>query len=125
MVDLSSGKIDVSVVVLSSLRSVSPTLAVTPECLVPEGSRLKTNVQEAVWLAGKRIAILVAEGVEGLEFYVPPMRLQEEGAKVLAAGLDLRPVRGKHGLEVTPLMTIADLRADDLFALVLPGGWVA
>jgi len=51
------------------------------------------------------------------------MRLQEEGAEVLAAGLDLRPVRGKNGLEITPTTTIAELRADDLFGLVLPGGW--
>ncbi|GIV89528.1 MAG: protease [Chloroflexus sp.] len=74
-------------------------------------------------LAGKRIAILLAEGVEDLEFYVPMMRLQEEGADVVAAGLDLRPVRGKNGLEITPTATVADLRADDLFGLVLPGGW--
>ncbi|MGB9737124.1 MAG: type 1 glutamine amidotransferase [Chloroflexus aggregans] len=74
-------------------------------------------------LAGKRIAILLAEGVEDLEFYVPMMRLQEEGADVVAAGLDLRPVRGKNGLEIAPTATIADLRADDLFGLVLPGGW--
>jgi len=43
-------------------------------------------------LAGKNIAVLVAEGVEELEFYVPFMRLQEEGADVIAAGLDLKPI---------------------------------
>jgi putative intracellular protease/amidase len=48
-------------------------------------------------LKGKRIAILVAEGVEDLEFFVPLMRLQEEGAEVIAAGLDLKSVRGKNG----------------------------
>jgi protease I len=74
-------------------------------------------------LAGRRIAILLAEGVEDLEFYVPLMRLQEEGAEVVAASLDMRPVRGKNGLEITPTATVADLRADDLFALVIPGGW--
>lgn len=35
-------------------------------------------------LTGKRIAILLADGVEDLEFYVPYMRLQEEGADVIA-----------------------------------------
>lgn len=74
-------------------------------------------------LAGKKIAILVAEGVEDLEFYVPMMRLQEEGAEVLAAGLDMNPVRGKGGLEIKPNITIDALNARDLFALVLPGGW--
>jgi len=53
-------------------------------------------------LKGKKIATLVAEGVEDLEYYVPLMRLQEEGAQVLTAGLDLKTVRGKNGLEITP-----------------------
>ena len=74
-------------------------------------------------LSGKRIAILVAEGVEDLEYYVTFMRLQEEGAEVIGAGLELKPIRGKNGLEVTPSVKIETLRADDLFALVLPGGW--
>ena len=74
-------------------------------------------------LKGKRIAILLAEGVEDLEFFVPLMRLQEEGAEVLAAGLELEPVRGKNGLEITPTVRIDSLRSADLFALVIPGGW--
>lgn len=74
-------------------------------------------------LAGKRIAVLVAEGVEDLEFYVPLMRLQEEGAEVLAAAMEMKPVRGKNGLEITPTTRIDALRSDDLFGLVVPGGW--
>lgn len=74
-------------------------------------------------LQNKVIAALVAEGVEDLEYYVPFMRLQEEGATVLAAGLDLKPVRGKNGLVITPDATINSLHADALNGLVLPGGW--
>ena len=74
-------------------------------------------------LSGKRIAILVAEGVEDLEYYVTFMRLQEEGADVIGAGLELKPIHGKNGLEVTPSVRIETLSADDLIALVLPGGW--
>lgn len=74
-------------------------------------------------LAGKKIAILVAEGVEDLEFYVPLMRLQEEGAEVISAGMDVKPVRGKHGLEITPDVRVDSLVADELFGLVIPGGW--
>jgi protease I len=74
-------------------------------------------------LQGKKIAILVAEGVEDLEYYVPLMRLQEEGAEVLSAGLDLKAVRGKNGLVITPDTTIESLKVDELFALILPGGW--
>lgn len=74
-------------------------------------------------LSGKRIAILVADGVEDLEYYVPFMRLQEEGAEVIGVGLKLQPVRGKNGLEIIPSTTIESVRADDLFGLVIPGGW--
>jgi protease I len=74
-------------------------------------------------LTGKRIAILVAEGVEDLEYYVPYMRLREEGADVITAGLEVKPVHGKNGLEITPTTTVAVLKAADLFALVVPGGW--
>jgi protease I len=74
-------------------------------------------------LQGKTIATLITEGVEDLEYYVPLMRLQEEGAKVLSAGLDLKPIRGKNGLVITPDATIDSLKANDLFAIILPGGW--
>jgi len=74
-------------------------------------------------LTGKKIAILVAEGVEDLEYSVVAMRMQEEGAEVLTAGLDLKPVRGKNGLVVVPDTLIESLSADELFGLVLPGGW--
>jgi protease I len=74
-------------------------------------------------LSGKRIAILVADGVEDLEYFVPLMRLQEEGAEVLTSALDLEPIHGKGGLLIRPNATIASLRADELFGLVLPGGW--
>ena len=74
-------------------------------------------------LQNKKIAILVAEGVEDYEYFVPMMRLQEEGAQVLTAALDLKPVKGKNGLTVTPDTLIESLNADELFALVIPGGW--
>lgn len=74
-------------------------------------------------LQNKLIATLIAEGVEDLEYYVPLMRLQEEGAKVLSAGLDLKPVRGKNGLVISPDAKIEDLKTSELFALILPGGW--
>ncbi len=74
-------------------------------------------------LEGKKIAILVAEGVEDLEYYVPLMRLQEEGAEVLTAGLDLKPLLGKNGLLITPDVKIDTLKPEELFALIIPGGW--
>jgi protease I len=74
-------------------------------------------------LHGKVIVTLVAEGVEDLEYYVPLMRLQEEGARVLSAGLDLKPVRGKNGLIISPDTTLDTLNANELFGIIVPGGW--
>jgi protease I len=74
-------------------------------------------------LQGKKIAILVAQDVEDLEYYVPLMRLQEEGAQVLTAALERKPISGKHGLEIKPDTKIDSLNADELLALIVPGGW--
>ncbi len=74
-------------------------------------------------LKDKKIAILFTEGVEDLEFYVPFMRLREEGAEVIAAGLDLKPVHGKNGLLITPAAAIEALNSKELLGLVIPGGW--
>ncbi|MEO5902533.1 MAG: type 1 glutamine amidotransferase domain-containing protein [Gemmatimonadaceae bacterium] len=74
-------------------------------------------------LSSKRAAILLAEGVEDLEYYVPFMRLKEEGADVVGAGLDVKPVTGKNGLVITPTVRIDSLNSGDLTCLVLAGGW--
>ena len=74
-------------------------------------------------LDGKRIAVLVASGVEDLEYYVPYMRLQEEGAEVLGTGLSIEAVTGKNGLEIKPDVTVETLNSSELDALVVPGGW--
>lgn len=74
-------------------------------------------------LSSRHAAILIAEGVEDLEYYVPVMRLQEEGAEVISAAVDLKPVRGKNGLEITPNARVDSLKSADLFALIIPGGW--
>ncbi len=74
-------------------------------------------------LQNKKIAILVAEGVEDYEYFVPMMRLQEEGAQILTASLDLKSVKGKNGLTIIPNAVIESLDVDELFALIIPGGW--
>jgi protease I len=74
-------------------------------------------------LQKKIIATLIADGVEDLEYYVPLMRLQEEGAKILSAALDLKPIKGKNGLIISPDTTIESLDPNELYALILPGGW--
>lgn len=75
-------------------------------------------------LLGKRVAVLVDEGFEDLEFWVTVMRLREEGATVAIAGT--KPgvaVEGKNALVATPDTDVKALDAASLDALVVPGGW--
>src|SRR5260221_3221590 len=75
-------------------------------------------------LQGKTIGYFVAQEVEDVEHWVPLMRLREEGARVISIGLTTQTVRGKHGLEMTPDISIDEApRADELDGLVIPGGW--
>ena len=66
-------------------------------------------------MRGKKVAVLVAEGFEDLEYWVTVMRLQEEGAEVVSVGPDTEPVSGKNALAAQ-----ADTTAD---GVVIPGGW--
>jgi len=74
-------------------------------------------------LEGRTVAILLAQGVEDLEYHVTRMRLIEEGAEVLTAATDLAPVEGKNGLAAEPDTLLEDVDADGLLGLVIPGGW--
>jgi protease I len=74
-------------------------------------------------LDGLHGCVLVAEGVEDLEFYVTLMRLQEEGVRVDTVALSLDAVRGKNGLEVRPDVTVGEATGVPYDVIVLPGGW--
>ena len=74
-------------------------------------------------LSGRTYAVLVADGVEDLEYWVPVMRLREEGATVISVGSDTEPHRGKGGLSVQAEVTAGDVDAARLDGLVIPGGW--
>lgn len=74
-------------------------------------------------LEGMRILVLAADGVEDLEYWVTVMRLREEGAAVRTAGLAPGTVRGKNGLAVPIDVSVAEVAAEDIDALVVPGGW--
>ena len=74
-------------------------------------------------LDGKRVVVLLAEGFEDLEFHVPLMRLQEEGADVTVAGLSTDEVAGKHGLHAAADTTVDAVDGSSCDAVVVPGGW--
>ena len=74
-------------------------------------------------LNGKKIAVLIAEGFEDLEYWVPVMRLQEEGAEVVSVGPNLEPVSGKNALSAQADVIASEVDASGLAGLVIPGGW--
>src|ERR671916_375007 len=74
-------------------------------------------------LEGKRIAVLVAEGFEDLEYWVTVMRLQEEGAEVVSIGPDTETVTGKNALTAQADTTADTVDASELDGIVIPGGW--
>ena len=75
-------------------------------------------------LDGMRVAILVGEGVEDLEYWVTIMRLREAGAVVTSVGTTLDPVRGKNGLAAEADRLASEVNPADVDGLVIPGGWM-
>ena len=73
-------------------------------------------------LTGRTYAVLVAEGVEDLEYWVTVMRLREEGATVVSVGSDTDAHPGKNGLNVQADVTAADFDGSGVDGLVIPGG---
>lgn len=76
-------------------------------------------------LHGKEIAILVDEGYEDLEFWVPVMRLQEAGARTTVVGVEAgKRVSSKSGgLKAVAEVAARDVKPDRFEAVVVPGGW--
>lgn len=73
-----------------------------------------------------RILIIATDGFEQSELMDPRATLMDLGASVTLASIKTEPIRGeKHGepgSTITPDITIADARAEDYDALLLPGG---
>ncbi len=75
-------------------------------------------------LNNHRVAVLLDRSFEDLEFWVPTMRLREEGAEVVVAGREAdASFTGKHGLTATTDVAAGTLDPDRLDGVVVPGGW--
>jgi protease I len=71
-------------------------------------------------LTGKKAAVLVGPGYEDLEFWVPVMRLQEEGAEVIIAGIKAGDAYASKsgGLTATAEAGAEEVDAGELDAVV-------
>lgn len=79
-------------------------------------------------LATRRILIMATDGFEQSELEVPLRRLEEAGADVDVASLEMGAITGwdedDWGDEIDVDLKIADAKASDYDALVLPGGQI-
>lgn len=77
-------------------------------------------------LDGKQVAILVEEGFEQIELTSPKQALEAEGAKVTVISTQKGKVKAwnttKWGIKVKVDLPLANAKAEDFDALVLPGG---
>jgi protease I len=81
---------------------------------------MKSNMK----LEKLKIIAIVAPEFEDLEFWVPVMRLREESARVIIAGVKkFETYKGKGGLSATTEIAFEDLNPEDYDGLVIPGGW--
>ena len=75
-------------------------------------------------LTGKRLLTFVEDIYEDLELLYPRLRMIEAGARVTVAAPEAgRLYRGKHGYPIRSDAAVADLRADDFDAVIIPGGF--
>ena len=79
-------------------------------------------------LLSRRILIMAADGFEQSELEVPLERLQDAGAKIDIASLEMGDITGwdedDWGDEIEVDLKISDVHIDNYDALILPGGQI-
>lgn len=73
--------------------------------------------------SNKRIAILVEDLYEDLEFWYPYYRMKEAGAKIDIIGTGKEIYTGKNGLKARPDMQINEVTTKMFDAVIIPGGY--
>lgn len=77
-------------------------------------------------LTGKRVLIMATDGFEESELFGPRAILIDRGASVSLASPKLAPIQATvmddPGKTIRPDLTVAEARAEDFDALLLPGG---
>ena len=72
----------------------------------------------------RRFLFFVDDLYEDLELWYPKLRLQEEGAGVILAGMEAgMNYTGKHGYPCVSDAAVAEMREPDFHGLIIPGGF--
>src|SRR2546426_12434525 len=74
-------------------------------------------------LKGKNLLFFAGPLYEDLELWYPKIRVEEEGAATVVAGLGERTYQGKRGYPGTVDTSVDQVDAGDFNGLVLPGGF--
>ncbi|MGE5926393.1 MAG: type 1 glutamine amidotransferase domain-containing protein [Gemmatimonadota bacterium] len=74
-------------------------------------------------LSGRTILFFAGPQYEDLELWYPKIRLEEEGAETVVAGIGEAVYHGKHGYPCTVDTHVDALDAAQFDALVIPGGF--
>lgn len=69
------------------------------------------------------LAILVEKFYQDLEVWYPYLRFREEGYETIFVGMGDKSYTGKNGYPLTVDRQITDVKASELAALIIPGGW--
>jgi protease I len=74
-------------------------------------------------LQGKTILLFAAPLYEDLELWYPKIRLEEEGARTVVAGVGEKTYQGKRGYPLTVDTSVDQIEAVQFDGLVIPGGY--
>jgi protease I len=74
-------------------------------------------------LQGKQVLFFAGPLYEDLELWYPKIRLEEDGAKTVVAGIGEKTYQGKRGYPVTVDTQVDHIEASSFDALVIPGGF--
>jgi protease I len=74
-------------------------------------------------LQGKRVLFFAGPLYENLELWYPKIRLEEEGATTVVAGIGEKTYQGKRGYPVTVDTQIDEITSSGFDGLVIPGGF--
>ncbi len=74
-------------------------------------------------LKGKRVAVLISDMYQELEYWYPYYRLKEEGAEVVAVGPEVAQYKSKLGYPAKAALAADSARDQEFDGVVIPGGF--